>query len=61
MNKNEDSKIIIHEEHRSQYYEFVKNIKYTFSYRLTTPQMIETVLEGYLAGAVFQKAADIPV
>ena len=51
-------KVIILEADRQDYIEFVENMKYFFRYRTITPQMIETMLESYMAGMAFCKAID---
>lgn len=54
--RGKDTDVIILESERLAYYEFVKNLEYFFRYRTITPQMIETILEAYQAGAAFQKS-----
>lgn len=56
--RGENDKVIILEEERQAYLEFVKNLEYFLRYRLVTPQMIETMLEAYMAGKAFQKSFD---
>lgn len=56
--RGEYTKIIISEEERLSYFEFVKNLEYYLRYRTVTPQMIETMLEAYQAGMSFQKSIE---
>jgi len=56
--RGEDEKVIILESERMAYLEFVKNLEYFLRYRTVTPQMIETMLEAYMAGKSFQKSID---
>ena len=51
--------IIIAEEERLTYFEFIKNLEYYLRYRTVTPQMLETMLEAYQAGMSFQKSIEI--
>ena len=53
---NTNRNALIIEEDRDEFLEFVKNLEYTFRYRTITPQMIETMLEAYDAGKIFQRA-----
>lgn len=56
--RGEHEKVVILEKDRQNYMEFVKNMEYFLRYRTITPQMIETMLESYMAGMVFHKAID---
>lgn len=51
--------VIIAEEERLTYFEFIKNLEYYLRYRTVTPQMLETMLEAYQAGMSFQKSIEI--
>lgn len=50
------AEVIIVESERAIYYEFVKNLEYYLRYRTVTPQMLETMIEAYRAGASFEKS-----
>lgn len=50
--------VIIAEDERLTYFEFVKNLEYYLRYRVVTPQMLETMLEAYQAGMSFQKSIE---
>lgn len=52
------TEVIIIENERVSYLEFVKNLEYYLRYRTVTPQMLETMLEAYQAGISFQKSVD---
>lgn len=41
------------------YNEFVGNLKYVLRYRMVTPQTIETILESYNAGRVFERSIGV--
>ena len=56
--RGEHEKVVILENDRQDYIEFVKNMEYFLRYRTVTPQMIETMLESYMAGMAFYKAGD---
>ena len=56
--RGEHEKVVILENDRQDYIEFVKNMEYFLRYRTVTPQMIETMLESYMAGMAFYKAVD---
>ena len=56
--RGEYDKVIILEDERQAYFEFAKNLEYFLRYRYVTPQMIETMLEAYMAGKAFQKSLD---
>lgn len=51
--------VVIKEEDRSEYNEFVNNLKYVLRYRVITPQMLETILESYTAGRIFERSIGI--
>lgn len=57
--RGEHDHVIILENERLAYIEFVKNLEYFLRYRTVTPQMLETMLEAYKAGQAFQKSVDI--
>lgn len=50
--------VVILEKDRQDYIEFVKNMEYYLRYRTITPQMLETMLEAYMAGMAFDRAVD---
>lgn len=50
--------VIIVENERVTYFEFIKNLEYYLRYRVVTPQMLETMLEAYQAGISFQKSIE---
>lgn len=54
--RGEHDNVIIMEEDRPKYMEFVRNLEYCLRYRLVTPQMLETMIEAYQAGMAFEKA-----
>ena len=56
--RGEHEEVVILENDRQDYIEFVKNMEYFLRYRTVTPQMIETMLESYMAGMAFYKAVD---
>lgn len=37
---------------------FIKNLEYFLTYRIVTPQMIETMIESFMAGMAFQHTID---
>lgn len=51
--------VVIKKEDRFDYNEFVGNLKYVLRYRMVTPQTIETILESYNAGRVFERSIGI--
>lgn len=51
--------VVIKEEDRLEYNGFVNNLKYVLRYRVITPQMLETVLESYAAGRIFERSIGI--
>lgn len=57
--KDEYSKIIINEKDSSAYDSFSRNLEYLLRYRVVTPQMLETMIEAYLAGRAFQHTVDL--
>ena len=56
--RGEYTDVIIAENERITYFEFVKNLEYFLRYRVITPQMLETMLEAYQAGISFQKSIE---
>ena len=50
----DDSRVVIRQDRLQEYNEFTENIKYVFRYRAVTAQMIETILESYNAGRIFE-------
>lgn len=50
--------VIILQNDRQDFIEFVKNLEYFLRYRTVTAQMLETMLESYRAGIAFYKAID---
>lgn len=48
--------VVIKQDDRLEYDEFMKNLKYVLRYRTVTPQMIETILESYAAGRIFERS-----
>lgn len=51
--------VIIKKEDRVGYNEFVENLKYVLRYRMVTPQTLETILESYNAGRIFERSIGI--
>lgn len=54
--RGENRGVVIKSENRVDYNEFVNNLKYVLRYRVITPQMIETILESYNAGRIFERS-----
>ena len=50
----DDSRVVIRRDKLQEYNEFTENIKYVLRYRAVTAQMIETILESYNAGRIFE-------
>lgn len=48
--------VVIKKNDRLEYDEFVENLKYVLRYRMVTAQMLETVLESYIAGRIFERS-----
>lgn len=57
--RGEDKGVVIKKEDRLDYDGFVENLKYVLRYRMVTPQTIETMLEAYVAGRVFERSIGI--
>ncbi len=51
--------VVIRKDDRLEYDGFVENLKYVLRYRMVTPQMLETVLESYIAGRIFERSIGI--
>lgn len=51
--------VVIKKEHRQEYNEFMENIKYVLRYRLVTAQTLETILQSYNAGRIFERSIGI--
>lgn len=51
--------VVIKKNDRLEYDEFIENLKYVLRYRMVTPQMLETFLESYIAGRIFERAIGI--
>lgn len=51
--------VVIKKDNRWEYDEFVENLKYVLRYRMVTPQMLETILESYNAGRIFERSIGI--
>lgn len=51
--------VVIKKTDRLDYDEFVENLKYVLRYRMVTPQMLETILESYTAGRIFERSIGI--
>lgn len=51
-----DKDVYILEEDRENYLEFVKNLEYSLKYRAITAQMLETMMEAFIAGRSVEKA-----
>ncbi|WP_033126679.1 hypothetical protein [Eubacterium sp. ER2] len=54
--RGEDRNVVIRSEDRWEYDGFVKNLNYVLRYRTITAQMLETILESYKAGRIFEKS-----
>ena len=57
--RGEHKGVVIKKDDRLDYDEFVSNLKYVLRYRLITPQTIETILESYNAGRIFERSIGI--
>ena len=57
--RGENRGVVIKKADRLEYDEFVENLKYVLRYRMVTPQMLETVLESYIAGRIFERSIGI--
>lgn len=57
--RGENKGVIIQKEDRHAYEEFISNLKYVLRYRLITAQTLETILESYGAGRIFEKSIGI--
>lgn len=57
--RGEQKGVVIKKEDRLEYDEFVSNLKYVLRYRMVTPQSIETILEGYNAGRIFERSVGV--
>lgn len=57
--RGENKGVVIKREDRYAYNEFVNNLKYVLRYRTITPQMLETILESYAAGRMFERSIGI--
>lgn len=51
--------VVIKKVDRLEYDEFIENLKYVLRYRMVTSQMLETILESYIAGRVFERSVGI--
>lgn len=51
----QQNKVVTPDDPQGEYREFMATLSYALRYRLLTPQMLELMLEGFRAGAVFQK------
>lgn len=51
--------VVIRKKDRLEYDEFVSNLHYVLRYRLVTPQTLETMLEGYIAGRIFERSIGV--
>lgn len=57
--RGENYGVVIRKNDRLDYNEFVENLKYVLRYRLVTPQMLETMLESYIAGRIFERSIGV--
>lgn len=57
--RGENRGVVIKKTDRLDYDEFVENLKYVLRYRMVTPQMLETFLESYTAGRIFERSIGI--
>lgn len=57
--RGENRGVVIKKDDRYEYNEFVENLKYVLRYRTITPQMLETILESYKAGRIFERSIGI--
>ena len=57
--RGENKGVVIRQADRAKYDEFIKNIKYVLRYRMVTQQMLETILESYAAGGIFERSIGI--
>lgn len=54
--RGENRGVVIKKADRLGYDEFVANLKYVLRYRMVTPQTLETMLESYNAGRIFERS-----
>lgn len=57
--RGDDKGVVIKKKDRLDYDEFVENLKYVLRYRVVTAQMLETILESYIAGRIFERSIGI--
>lgn len=57
--RGDNKGVVIKKKDRLDYDEFVENLKYVLRYRLVTPQSLETILESYSAGRIFERSIGI--
>lgn len=57
--RGDNKGVVIKKEDRLSYDEFVENLKYVLRYRMVTAQTLETILESYNAGRVFERSIGI--
>lgn len=55
----ENKGVVIKKADRFEYDGFIENLKYVLRYRMVTPQMLETILESYIAGRIFERSIGI--
>lgn len=48
--------VTIRKEDRSEYNDFIDNLHYVLRYRTITAQTLETILESYFAGQIFERS-----
>ena len=54
--RGDDRGVVIKKNDRREYDGFIENLKYVLRYRMVTPQMLETILESYTAGRIFERS-----
>lgn len=57
--RGDNKGVVIKKADQLYYNEFVENLKYVLRYRLVTPQLLETILESYNAGRIFERSIGI--
>lgn len=57
--RGDNKGVVIKKADRLYYEEFVENLKYVLRYRMVTAQTLETILESYSAGRIFERSIGI--
>ena len=54
--RGDNKGVVIKKADRLEYDEFIENLKYVLRYRMVTPQTLETFLQSYIAGRIFERS-----